>query len=733
MTPARQIFLWGLLVTWLPASYLLGEPHKAEKKEPKAAQEIPIDKSFDQPSLSDQITLLSPSREPWVKKYYPVVPESFKLIVPNFDWAALGITPPQEWTYGGKTYDTLNDIVTTQMKATGADQLEERTYLKADLLLFAHWQEEKNQLTKAMEAYQEAITKFPKSSHAIRAIYHTAMIKIIMGQYRECVDLVYQNESLWKDQPEWIGRFRSIVMEAYFLRGRYARSEDYIWDLASRLNKEDLSSHLALRYGDSLFLQGKFSEAADWYQNMRSFLESTDTTAGKISRLYFAESLFQMGKSAEAKDQFEKANPTDQQAAEIAAYRILQCQLEQEKTPEKFISKFQSLVGESADTTIRQLAQVQAARLLTSRGDSLLQETAISRLRMFLNDRVIAAMQPDVLLTLGTLQALKGDDISALRSLSPLIPVVVLPDKITPLERTASNIAVILILGRAHKYQEVHDPEGFLLLCERWNHAIQISSIKLPLLVEIGHTYMESGMSLAASRLFKRILVELHPSPEQKVKITLKLAQTYQDMGALDLSSETLNLLPQPPEDVTQRKIYHLIKVSAALKQENFEECIKQYDELLKSGVTGDELFKFSVDAAICARKAKKYDDALKFIGILGVSDDKIPSTEGVSADVKKWQTVGIFEKMTVLTAMNQPKEAIELFEQFRSKSPDSAIPIEIVFSIVKAYQQEHRPDDAETLWKEFSDKNTSLPDNLKTQYSQTLETLSQRELLPEK
>lgn len=701
---------------------------------PLAAPAAVVLNPADLPKVEDLIEPISPSKESFIAKSWPVLLGDLKPVTVNYPFAEMGIdlpyftlTPPDQGTV--RQFEAA--IKQLEAKKDEAPFTEEKYYLLGDLLFAVASEKDPQSYKKASEAYQNAVSRFPGSPRAIAANYHTDLLRLKNGDYDGALYAGHRQDALWSNEPLWAIPFRSVVMEAYYMRGRYVRAEDYLWELAARINKDELTGHLARRYADSLYWQGKYADLVKWYDNSSivGFLDDSSDSA-TLSRLYLAEALFQLGRPVEALPHYLKFKTTYHQPypAFLLEYRLIQCRLAEDKNTARALKDLygMSLIEKSKD--FESLAKTQWARLVAQSGDSMQYANA----HLTLENITQAKIRPEILREAFYVKAILewrlGDESKAYKSVLRLIPKGYLPENADGLLGAATDAASILLLRSAQSYWDKKDSIGFLLQADRLRYVIDTSKYKVNLLLWVGRAYVESGMVSSAARLYQRLIFAL--GPEYKSAIAIELSRIYGMLGDTQLMGKALNLVEEVPTDPELRDQYYSGRASYDIANGNFDRCIDQFESLLSKGVKGDEFFKFSIQGAVCARKAKKFEKAEKLIGLLGLEGATIPKSD-LPQSLQALQRDAVFEKVNLLGDEGKPKEAIALFEEVKAQKAEFNPPLETIFIVINAYRQEHMPDQALDLWKEYGAKISDIPDDFKKQYTEILETLAHVELLP--
>lgn len=740
---APVLWVLGALAALAPADAFSAPETRPAPVTPAAPASSPVQAPIAAEGL---VTLISPAHESYLAKRLPIVAEPLPPVAPVFDWAALKLTALEGWTYqlspeAVTLYEQTADTLALELQKPNDPAEPEKRYLIADLQFAAALNAQGNKLSEklsiALQSYEDALRRHPASPHAMRAKYHSGLIMTQKKRYSEGIRAIRLDESRWNRQPAWAKAFRALLMEAYFLHGRYLRAEDYLWNLSGQINRDELTSHLALRYGDSLFLQKKYPESINWYEKMKTFLDRPASPAAWVSRLYYAEALFQTGQPAKALPEYRafQSNFRGKYPEDMIRYRVLQCRLAQAPSDQKLVLELEDLFADKEPTPMTIAARLQWARWVLATKHTRLYDDAMTALREIRRDLQKKVSTAEEALEngflLGVIDWRRDKWQSALDQLASVIPKEVIPEFASPIVKVAAEIVSRILAEAAPGYWERKDTMGYLVLCDRLRKAIELSSRNAEILLWVGKAYIESGMPSAGARLFQRLLTKEGNTERSRERILIELAKAYSLLGEHELLKSTLDLMRQVPSSPDDLRLYHMIRGNYFVSQGKYSECVTEIATILTEGVRGDELFHVALQGAVCARKAKLFDKAEKYVGMLGADTINSSANSEKTGPLTRWQEEAFFEKTNLLAATGKQEEALEFFEKIRSAHPESEPPLETVLIMVNSYRGQGRADEALALWKEFGDKDQTLSGDAKTQFTKLLETLSQAELLP--
>lgn len=690
---------------------------------------------------------MPPDRDAFMNPLFPVTTAELPPVAPAYVWEAIVQIPGLESLSGNHTLeawplqpteDNLRDFEAALNAVKKAPQPNLHTaFLKADLLFaLAHGGKE-DLWRDVRSAYTEALEQFPDSPYQLHAAYHLGLVLMQAKKVEETVYLARHLEGSWLKDTVWASRFRSLMMESYYRRERYIRAEDYMWNIAMLINRADLSPHLALRYGDSLFWQAKYAEAVKWYREMTPFLEANRDRATRVSRLYYAESLFQTGDVAGARKQFENydASPPAEVPSGIARYRLIQCALMEDKNLDKALQDYRALaVSEREGNKQLELASlVEWARLAAAKDDGALRAEALKVLMAPPSIPTLPLLDKKMFLAQAVLQWKNGNPDGALSAIQVMTPAHIVLFEPNPIEVSGGELAVQILQNAVKDYWAQSDLMGFLILADQLTQAIEIAPNKTPLLLWVGKAYIETGLVEAGAKVFQRILTELQPDPATRTLALLELSRALGLSGEDNLMKKVLALVTAEPRDAMSRKLYHAVRAGARLADTDYAGCVDEIQSILNAEVSGQEYFKFALQGAVCARFAGKPAEAEKFLTLLGVNHDIVSQLVGTSSTppaIRYWQMRGVFEKVNLLAYTSREQEAVELFEKMEAE-PELTPPLEALFSVVKAYRTLHDPDRASEIWAKYAALYTELPGDFKDQYTSLLDTLGKTEVLP--
>ncbi|MBI4239263.1 MAG: hypothetical protein HY696_12720 [Deltaproteobacteria bacterium] len=691
---------------------------------------------FSLPTYEVVISPISPTRGKYLERLFPLVHEALPMLWPDYPWDQLEVPPlattQPVFNFGEQKHFKRLLELWDQRPEPNPTLLEVKKFLRADLLHVLARSGDGTRWSAVRDAYLAALETYPSSVYAVSASYHLALVLLQLRDYHGAVTLAQRQEARWEADPKWAMPFRSLLMEAYYRRGRYVRAEDYLWELArATLRREDLTPHLALRYGDSLFWQARYEEAVVWYEKVRELLEAATTEAGAVSRLYYAESLFQLGKWDLAQPQFAALEKQTnlRMPNQLLKFRLVECDIESGVPATIALQRLRSIVALDDRSEVALVAEMAWIRMVLRSG--LHEHFADAQLKLQAIERSKPGRRlSDELYLLGALLDWRGGSIaSAVERLRGFF-LHVSHRTDTRLVAAASDFTSLLLSDLAAVYFKREDRAGFLMLCHELRYAIQRSNYKLYPLIWVARAYVETGMAGSAARLYQRLVMELELTPAQRDFTLLQLAHTYSQLGEIALAGKALAVVSQVPQDPLSQHLYYLLRATQFVAAQQYDACVSELEQLMKGGVRGDEIHTVALQASICARKAKRFPDALKFIGMVADEHANI-LRNNLSPQLQRWQTQALFEKINVLAAMGSATDAVRLFEQTQTMIPPVVPPLETVFSAVQSYRQLGDPDRGAALWKQYGGNASTVPDDIRDQYAKLLELLGQTELLP--
>ncbi len=683
-------------------------------------------------------SLIAPLRERHLITLYPKLIEKFEPWIPEYPWEELKLPALAMWSFRlsltkSQQYNDLATQLTEELQKPAPTLAMHKQYLRADLL-FALAVNGRARPSQAIAAYRVAIEKYPDAPHVVRAVYHVGLLLMDQQEYYACLRWCRRFIHVWREKPEWANALRSLIMEVYYLRGRYIRAEDYMWTLASDLNAEDLIPHLAIRFGDSLFWQGRFAEAAEWYRHIEPhFLDKSESsTIAGVSMLYYAESLFQIGKTeeAEAKFEFFQQHYHGEYPSHLVQYRMLQSRVEQTGIGASTLSRLKSLMRQVLAPDLQQAMTVQWARWVLAGSDPRLKQGALDRLQVLAREPMDESMHRDALFVIALLQRDVEGIEPALQTLTTIAPRTVIQVERNPLDQTIAAMVAQWILDLQPSKWAAKDFLGFLMLCDQHQIAIQASHREQETLYWVARAYVEQGMLESGARAFQRLLFEFEMDDAMRNHLVLQLAKTYADLGEMDLLGKALALVTTPPEDEFDRQLYYLMRAASAVYAEQYESCVNEIETMLASSIRGDSLFELSLQGAMCARRAKNFDSANNFVKIAALPKDAIVPDPSASTEVQTWQRAALYEKVNILVEEGKDAEAIARFEKLVSADASSAPPLETIFLLVSAYRREGMIDRAEEMWKTYADGDKAVPERFRMEYRKLLHMYRRLELV---
>lgn len=693
---------------------------------------------FALPSIEGRVPLISSDREEFLISKLPRTRAKLSPFIPNFPYEKLGYEELSHWTYkldeGRRKYikDAIAKINRNLMGPSPEDVME-KYYLLADLHFTLGLNGDQEAFLLAKSHYLDAFKRFPNAPYAVQASYHLGLIHLALEEYSQALIIGYRQLERWKEVPEWRKPFRDLIMESYVGRGRYVRAQDFFYETAHLMNRSELSKLMALRYGDSLFWDKKYDEAVRWYASVTQFLDLADSTAEYFSRFFYAEALFQIGRYQEAGEHFKRFQNEYKGDYPIGhlLYRLEQVNLLSSRENENSAAAFKRIQGRMVDFDLFTVAKVQWARLVAKSNQQSSYIVASKEIEKIINDKQVRPrLKKEALYVSALLDWRMNQSIQALSKLSRFLrKTLYIANNGSQLEVDASDLAT-LILTELHKvHSRKNDYMGFLILADRFKELIEISRFRIPFLVIVADSYTKVAIYKGAARLYQRILFQLDPDPIQKQFIALRLAIIYNQLGEGRLARKSLDLVEGIPDNQVLRGQYYLSLAGIAENNGQYKECLDNYEKFLKLGVRGDELFTYSLKAAQCARRSREYEKAFYFISLMGVNENNF-KIDQVSEKIAQYQVNGIFEKLKIYNDLKEYEKSVMAFELIKDQFDDRSMSLDALFTVVYAYQRDHKPDQAMDLWKIQSARIKGIPDEFKKQYDELLHMMAETELI---
>ncbi|EKD42332.1 MAG: hypothetical protein ACD_73C00200G0005 [uncultured bacterium] len=692
-------------------------------------------------SYVSKIEAISPSGDEYLIKYWPRVKNGIKPYFKKYDWNKLGIgTDIKELNIklSLSEIEIYKNILKNLNSIDPQDEfIEEKEVLKGDLNLILGLNGSKEMFKQSYSTYTKFLKNFPESKYSLNTQYNLGFLYLKAAQYIDCVELANKQEAHWLNNKEWRDRFRSLVIEAYYSRMRYVKAEDYLWALSSRMDKEDLTQNLALRYSDSLFWQNKYLALIEWYNNeqVSKFFDDSEDWI-QVSGLYLAESFFQVGQYENALNRYKKFKLSYKGKYNQAQldFRINQCEMMLSGDYKKYIPVFYNFSLKGGIGPLKDIARVQWARLVSKEsmdGEAIISE-AHAIMTALLTQIEELGLIKETIYVKALLTYRLGEYKSALTTLEKIYPKRYIRSLDQPFLKSIGQFAPYLLTLLAPQMWESHESMDFLVLANRFTYAIQHLTDKSDILFWVGRCYVENGMVGSAVRIFEKLLLNME-SPN-KSRIALELAKAYGLMGNTEAMGRALSLIKEVPVKTDEKALYYMSKATYQMATKNFTGCTDELDSLMTKGVQGDDFFKFALEGAICARKAKAFDKAHKFISLLDIRSDNLKDAN-IPAELKEWHQKGLFEKINLLAETDQYNEAIAEFNKLKENSgSDASIepPLETVFLVIDCLRKTGKTDAALEVWKEYASKTKNLPKGFGDQFSRLLELLASTELVPQ-
>lgn len=713
-------------------------PATADAALPVGAEDASSTGLFGVPSPASVIALVAQSRESYLISHWPKESWNLPMYWWAYSWNMLHMAPITD-VHPVLTLSQQRDLTQTlvQWDQLTADIGDEalRALWHGDLFQvlarsgnIAYWRD-------AQDEYLRALALTEDSHIAKVASYHAGLTMLALHDHFGAIMLAHRQSYRWSTDAEWITYFRSIAMESYFLRGRYIRAEEYLWDLArDRMSRDDMTPHLALRYGDSLFWQKRFPEAVTWYeQNLRLLNDpqSESNPAIVMSWLYYAEALFQIGRTTDARQWYEQFQHQYRGKYSVQMMNLRLAETDAElgnATVPQLLPKIMAVISLDPLSPAGVAAQMFWIRAVAKENLKEFLEEARLKQRAIDALAIAGPQRFEVKLT-GAMINWRLEEYAAAVDYLHRFFADFEPGLPEPIVVGASDFASLLLTHLAPLYAQRNHLEDFLGLCDMLSPAMEHSNFRLYPLVWVARSYIESGMVGAAARLYERLLLEVQLTPAQRDSLMLELSRSYARLEEATLAAKTLALISSTPTDAASLHTYRIVRATVAVMQKKYDQCLSEIDALLQSGIRGDELYPVAIQGARCGRLAEKFDVAAKFVGMVGEDNAKIQPDQ-LSERTKRWLGLAQWEKSSVLIASGRIDAGITQFEAAK-RANFTPPPMEAVFLAVSAYRQLHQPDQAAELWKEFGTEPAGVSENFHEQYAQLLDLLSQAELLP--
>lgn len=460
----------------------------AEEVKPEVVAEASVPRAAP---LVRHLHLLSPSKESYLNPSWPIVKIGLQPADIFFDLQKLGYedvkeisNPPSDWEI--KQYKKIIAQIDAEAAnlSTNEDISKEKARLKTHLSLILTLSGSRDLAKETHKALKSAIANTKEPEILLPLVYNLGLLYLHSGYFREAADLAHQYEARYEKEKQWVGFFRSLTIESYFARGRYLRAEDYLWDLATKIGKEDLIPHLALRYADSLFWQQKYAAVVEWYKNtqVQSYLDDSNALR-KLSRLYYAESLFQTGQYDEAREQFNLFKNTraeGEAVLDMLTYRLLECDITGEPDLKKSAARLYTFALKESVGNLQSVALTEWARLLVKSGDADLNmlTSAHALLNSHSLKKLPVPLLKELLMSRAMLEYSMNDKKAALATLARIVPTKYVRDVLDPFIRELADISTALLEELAPTYWDTKDYAGFLIECDRFSQMIQMSKEK---------------------------------------------------------------------------------------------------------------------------------------------------------------------------------------------------------------------------------------------------------------
>ncbi len=701
--------------------------------------------------VQEDISTVSPHQDAPLAKDYPIYPSRLKIFMPSFETKELGLSD-FEFTYypnkqQAKVYETLITHINTLIEKQDPALKINHYFFKANMLHALSnvdtAREDNHSAALAKNAYIDALSSFPNASESLLATYHLCVLLVKLGEFREVVVLANRQEELWLPVKEWSSAFRSVLMEAYILRKRFIRAEDFFWVVSSKINEEDLTADFALRYGDSLYWQQQYKKAIEWYKHIENFLNSPESSIAAYSKLYYAESLFQTGDTEAALKIFNEiiTEPFHDSVKEYIQYHIYQSELKNSDQLAIYEEKFRNFIPKAPSRNLEKAIAVQWTRLVLKLDQEHFYSDAIEKMERIITREGSPNYKEEALFLQSLVRWKSNQKDMAHEAWKKLSTNHQFRDTKDGLVFEMCEHIVNLLLKESESYKENNQYNDFLVLLDSLKPVIEKSPStenKIRLLIAAANSFTEIGMTNAASRLLQRIVFEYDLPQELKVEVLLELGRNYALLGEFDLLTQVLSYVRDIPVQERSQKLYLLNQAALALSQANYLQCSQSFEHLLKIKLSVYELYKYALQGASCARYGGALDQADRFLSLLptdtSIWEETAPESSPSATNplLEKLQKRAYFEKLSIQVAKKQGSESLAEYEKIKAKIKMEDVPLDTIFQLLRAYQESGQNDQAMELWKNYSDKaQEDWSTILNPEYPQLLNFFGDLELIP--
>lgn len=708
------------------------------------------------PELVRLLPILSPSKEAYLIENFPRSSSLLKLRPSPFLPETFGLQQLPRSNVILKQdeiifYDNL--IKTLQVEDTGDNSNSivkmQRQFFIGDLMTEVAVHSEDNwanpgRIIDGRKYLASLLEKYPSSPYTARASYHLAMILLAQKDYDDFFLLAHRQVTYLSQKNEDLdltNAFRILILEAYYQRGQLGRAESYVWQQAFQLTREQLPRELSLRYADTLFWQGKYTEVSEWYGQMGEILEPPDSEAAQISRLYYAESLFQTGRCEEALSQYNFFLDTYQGERRFPEIRLreIECDVLKTNDLQKALVQLSSLLltPKSLQTSWRQstalAAELMTARLLAISRQHDATETLMVKIRKRLKMDLPSWAKEEMTYNLSILEWMNHDRAAALDTLLDLSQEPAFLRNKSPWIPWLGKAVSYFMSEEGPRYIRNHHEFDYIQLAHSFDDYLQDSPRKFEVMLWVSRAYLNRHLPLQATRLLQRIYFQEELPAQLATLYALELTQAYADIQEEGLARTAFKLvetdLLSRPED---QQHYYLVKSALDRKEDAYAECAEDYKKVFQSPVTASKFLFFSLQGAICARKAKKIEDAENFITHFDDVDAILAERLKDPTQVPDIQMKGLFERINILKAKDDDSAAVRLFEKVTKALPDEKPPLETVFLMMDAYRNTKGADFALQTWQTYQNTYGELPEGFANIYSETLDLFARADLIAE-
>lgn len=677
-----------------------------------------------------EIALISLDMDDWLLQYYPNAKWHLPPMLINYSADHLSAGGIATFSFDptafsaqefGKYRERMLSFISTFGGSGKKGLIDQKLFfLLGDLELSLGLNGSPEMLKAACEHYLTGIKMDRTTQASSIATYNYALALLELGETLDSIKQLRIAELKFSNEPAILKDVRSLMMEAYYRRGRYERAEDYLWSIAKETSQENVSISMLARYGDSVYKRGEYAKAIDWYEKYGEMFKNYDTDAViRASAVYYAESLFRMGKFAEAQKYFAHFVLREDEYWPFFMYRLIACDQMMGEDEGVVRSRYKGLAQKAAGVPVALASQLAVARMNFLRGGS--------------DEHTDTLTMPDGIVMPKSLETSFDQLLSSVAfKRGEYDKVIALVKKISAGQKKSANEVWgndMLVAVLTHMYpiaKRENATLGFLELCEKHVPFIANSHYAQEMLYVVAKAYLDSGLDHTARRMFSKIMTKFEIMPEIADRINITLANMALDDGDQEIAELAIKSIINPTQYANDTD-YLVAKARIEFVKEKYMESRNFAEKAVMNNVSAVKRLQLEILIGKAMKGMKEYESSLdKFLAVLG------PIDTFPQHNIIEQQEMAASEVIDSFIKLGEYAKATAFFERIRNPYLENKPQPQIIFALVDAYRRQSKYDESYTLWENFCKVDGRVGDDLAKSYGNYLKAKRQTEMVNE-